>query len=310
MLIGERQIASPERVMETCRCESILMVAKGGTMRAILLALLWPLALLPLAAQAQDPAAEALEGAWVVSVGDQPRDRFLIVKGAKAEKNEVRVESAVFGFLDLKGRPVTDWRAEVLGDAIKLSFVTGSDSVVHVSFKASETSASGEMTTKGGKKLFVRMTRLDADELAAMRAAAAETKGQQAKGPAVAKNAKITLVYVGADNCGSCRRFIARVGEDGKRLGEIAPELTEARFVYVFLWNYRDPVGEKQLPPDLAWLSQPAPTGKPWLRKYGTPYFAAVVDQRVIAQGHGTVALETLVAPAIKRAVEQRRAAH
>ena len=34
-----------------------------------------------------DPAAEALEGTWLVNVSDQPRERFLIVSGARSDQN-------------------------------------------------------------------------------------------------------------------------------------------------------------------------------------------------------------------------------
>lgn len=271
------------------------------------LAFLW---LIPCTAQAPDPAAEALEGAWVVSVGDQPRDRFLIVKGAKSEKDEVRVASAVYGWIDGKGKHVGGWKAEIFGDSIKLAYVTPADSLVNVTFKSTDTSASGDMVTKAGRKYDVRMTRLDNEELSALRAAAAGTKADQSKRVGLAKTSKISLIYVGADDCPACRRFIASVGNDGKGLKEIAPELAEARFVYVSLGLFAAPVSAGDLPADMAWLIQPAANGKMPLRKRGTPFFAAVVDQRVIAQGHGTAALETLVAPAIKRAVDERRAAN
>jgi hypothetical protein len=276
----------------------------------ILFGLFAALALVPFAVEAQDSAAEAIEGAWVVSVGDQPRDRFLIVKGASTEKNEVLVKSAVYGWIDGKGRQVGDWKAQIMGDTIKLSFVTGADSVVNVTFKSSDTSVSGDMVTKAGKKYDVRMTRLDGEEIAAMRAAAASAKGEPSKRLGITKSSKISLVYVGADDCPGCRRFIGYYGSDGRRLKEVTPELAEARFVYVQLGMFVAPVSAGDLPEDMKWLVQPAPGGKAALRKRGTPFFAAVVDQRVVAQGHGTAALETLVAPAIKRAVEERRAAN
>jgi len=286
------------------------MFHRGDSMTRILFSFLAILPFLPPLAQAQDPGAEAIEGAWVVSVGEQTRDRFLIVKGAKTEKNEVRVASAVYGWIDGKGAQVGSWKAEIFGDTIKLSYVTSADSLVTVAFKATDTSASGDMVTKAGKKYDVRMTRLDAEELAALRAAAADAKGSQAKRLDVTKSSQISLVYVGADNCPGCRVFIGHYGKDGKRLNEIAPELAEARFVYVFQWRFQEPVLTEQLPADMTWLIRPAANGKMPMRKRGTPYFAAVIDQRVIAQGHGIGALQTLVVPAIKRAVEEKRAAN
>lgn len=276
----------------------------------ILLMFLAILGMTPGAALAQDAAAEALEGAWVVSVGEQPRDRFLIVKGARTERNEVRVESAGYGWIDGKAGKVGDWRAEVSGDRIRLSFLTPADSRIDVTFSSGDTSVTGEMLAKNGKKYFVRMTHIDAEELAAMRAAAAGARMDHAAKGSVRKDSKIALVYVGADNCPSCKVFIGNYGKDGKRLGEIDPVLTEARFVYVFQWRFQEPVTTEQLPADMTWLIQKGANGKMPMNKRGAPYFAAVVDQRVIAQGHGTAALQALVVPAIKRAVEEKRAAN
>lgn len=260
-------------------------------------------------ALAQDAAAAALEGAWVVSVGDQPRDRFLIVRGASTDKNEVLAKSAVYGWIDGKAIQVGDWKAEIVGDTIKLSFLTPANSLVKVAFSAVDTSVSGDMLTKAGKKYDVRMTRLDAEELAALRAAAAEAKSAApAKKTGVTKDSKVYLVYVGADDCPPCNRFASYYG-NGVRLKEIAPELAEAKFVRAQLRSYKEAVTSTALPDELKWLVAGDASGKLPLRKRGTPFFAAVVDKRVTAQGHGTAALEALVAPAIKRAVEERRAA-
>jgi len=278
-------------------------------MLRILLSFSVALACLAEPARAQDAAAEALEGAWVVSVGDQ-KDRFMILGGLKSEQGEIRVGSSVFGWVDGKGKPVENWKASIVGDTIALSFETPGGAQVGAALKAGENSVIGDWTSRNGKKFRFRMTRLDQEELAAMRAAAVSAKSEERKKFGLTKGSMIALLYVGADNCPSCVRFINRVGTDGKNLKDIAPELAEARFVYAHLWEFRDPVTREVLPADMAWLAQPAAGGKMPIRKRGTPFFAAVVDHRVIAQGHGTAALEHLVAPAIKRALEEKRAAN
>src|SRR5690349_15571774 len=244
--------------------------AQGETsMSRILLSFFMLLSSLAAPARAQDAAAAALEGAWVVSVGEQ-KDRFLIVRGAKTDKNEVRVESTVFGWVDGKGKPVEDWKAEIFGDSIKLSFKSPGGALAAVAFKADETSALGEWLNRGGKKIPFRMTRLDEEELAAMRSAAKEAKPAQTHPGAIRRDSKIALVYVGADDCPSCMVFISRVGNDGRRLSEIAPALAEARFVYVSQAHFRASVTTRDLPPDLAWMILPAANGKIPLRKRGT----------------------------------------
>jgi hypothetical protein len=267
--------------------------------------------LLSLPALSNDLAVEALEGAWVVQVGDQPRDRFLIVSDVKREQNRILAGRTSYGWIDGKGKPVREWQAEIFGDSIRLGFYTPAESRIDVVFRADETSVAGEMATKQGKKLDIRMTRLADEELALLRASAAESKKGASRPTKLqaSKQSKIYLVYVGADDCPPCRRFSATYG-NGKRLGEISPALAEARFVTVSLWSFRDPVTATNLPDELKWLAESVlPSGKPPLRKRGTPFFAAVLDKTVLAQGHGTTALETLVAPQIANAVELRRAA-
>lgn len=260
---------------------------------------------------AGDLAAAAVEGAWVVSVGAQPRDRFLIVKGARTERDEVRVSTAVYGWIDGKGQEVGHWKAQVFGDTIKLSFMTPADSKVTVEFKSTETSASGDFLSKAGKKHDVRMTRLDDEEFAAMRSATASTKAQQSKTKyGATKNSQISLVYVGADNCPACAGYRALMENDGKGLKKSMPDVAQARIVHVQMGYYKAAVPESALPDDLKWLLQPNGAGKLPMRKRGTPFFVAVVDRRVIAQGHGGAALESLVAPAIKAATAERAAAN
>lgn len=254
---------------------------------------------------ASDPAAEALEGAWLVSVGDEPRERFLIVSGAQTERGQVNVASARYGWLDHKGRKAGDWQADVVGDTIRLSFRTGADSLVNVTFKSQESSVSGTLTTKAGKTLPVRMTRLPQEELDALRAAA---KGAKAPRPALSSGAQVSLLYVGADNCPPCRRFISTYGSDGQGLKNIAPELADVRFVKVQLYFFTTPIFATQLPEDLRWVLDPGPRGEPAVRKFGTPFFALIAERRVLAQGHGVTALETLIVPALREAAAGRRA--
>ena len=259
----------------------------------------------PAAAPAADLAAEALEGAWLVNVGNDARERFLVLSGVRSERGTLSVEKSLYGWIDGKGKPVHGWQARVAGDVIDLRYLTPADSLVEAQVKAGEALAAGRMTTRAGRELEVRMTRLADEELAALRAAA---RGEK-RHAAVARDAKIYLLYVGAADCLPCRRFEARFGDDGGGLKTLAPEVAEARFVKASLSSYHDPLSSRALPAELGWLLAPGAGGKPAIRKRGTPFFAAIVDQRVLAQGHGFTALETLVVPEIQSAVQARRAA-
>ncbi|HZQ74994.1 MAG TPA: hypothetical protein VFB08_18930 [Burkholderiales bacterium] len=263
------------------------------------------LAATALAAPGTDPAAEALEGAWLVDVDNQARERFLVLSDVRSARGELTIGTGLYGWIDGKGRPVRGWQARIAGDVIDIRYVTPADSLIEATLKAGEALVTGTMMTRTGKPHEVRMTRLADDELAALRAAA---RGEKRAVP-VARDAKIYLLYVGAADCVPCRRFEGRFGADGGGLKALAPEVAEARFVKASLASYREPLSPGALPEELAWVLQPAAGGKPPIRKRGTPFFALIVDHSVLTQGHGMTALETLVVPELKIAVDARRTA-
>lgn len=252
---------------------------------------------------AAEPAADAVEGAWVVTVGEGGRDRFMVIHGATLDKGQVLVARTEYGYVDGKGKPVRDWKAEVAGDSIELNFITPGDSKVSVTFKLTETSVAGEMLTKKGVRHFVRMTRIPAEELAALR-----TVAKTPPSVTVTKGTRITFLYIGAGDCSACRRYESEFVGPGKKLSELLPEMDDLQYVKAQTWSFRDKLAPSDLPDYLQSLVQPGPTGRPALRKYGAPYFAAVVDGKVLAQGHGTTALQALVLPALKGAAASKRA--
>lgn len=265
-------------------------------------------ALFPVPGVAQDPAAEALDGAWIVQVGEQTRDRFLIVEGSTRQQNRVVPASAKYGWIEGKGVPVRDWLAEVFGDSIRLSFVSGADSLVNVSFKVDETTVAGELRAKSGKTYPVRMTRIDGDELAALRAASATAKNTaQGAVPKLAKETKIYLVYVNSYDCPSCSWFRGiYLGNERKKLREMIPELDAIAFVDALLGTYKATLSPGVFPDELKWLGTANAKGGFPLKRRGVPFFAGVVGKRVVAQGHGVTGLETLVIPELRRAVAAR----
>ena len=163
--------------------------------------------------RAAEPAADAVEGAWIVSVGNSSRDRFLIVSGAKASNGRIEIAKSAYGWIDAKGAPVREWRAEIFGDEIRLQFLTPADSLVDVRFGFDESTTSGTFLAKDGKKHDVRMTRITPNELAELRQAARASKATAPKpGATVARaraDSKIRLVYVGAPDCPSCHGYEA-----------------------------------------------------------------------------------------------------
>jgi hypothetical protein len=257
---------------------------------------------------AGDPAAEALEGTWLVNVSDQPRERFLIVSGARSDRNRVHVATAMYGWIDAKGKEVDDWNAQVAGDTIRLSFVTPGNSLVKVEFKADDPTVSGTLVTKAGNSYELRMTRLPAQEVAALRAAAAASKKLAHKKALADRTGKLRLLYVGAGDCGACR-YYERTYIRGGRMKELFPAFYEIEYVPIDIGSYRNKtwLKESNLPDDLKWLVDKK---APALRQYGTPFFAALTGESILAQGHGENALWNLVAPALTKAVEARRSSN
>lgn len=265
------------------------------------------LAFLPASATAQDAAVEALDGAWIVQVGNEPRDRFLIVSGAKRERNLVTPESATYGWIDSRGTAVREWKAEIAGDSIRLSFITPADSIVNVEFKADETTVSGSIVYKSGKKHVLRMTRIADDELKAVRAARAAAKKPAARVAKVGKDEKIYLVYVSSYDCPSCAWVKgAYLDGDRRKLRELIPELDKVVFVDAVLGTYKMKLNPDIFPDELKWLGTPNDKGRYVLTRRGVPFFAAVAGNRILGQGHGVTGLEALVAPALRQAVASR----
>ncbi len=269
--------------------------------------LLMILAVLPAAASARDPAVEALDGAWIVQVGDEPRDRFLIVSGAKRERNLVTPASASYGWIDSRATAVREWKAEIAGDSIRLGFITPADSRVEVEFKADETTVSGSIVYKSGRKFTVRMTRIGDDELKAVRAARAAARKPAPPMAKVGKDEKIYLVYVSSYDCPSCSWFRGNyLDGDRRKLRAMIPELDSMEFVNALLGTYRAPLSAGIFPDQLKWLGTPNAAGRFPLNRRGVPFFAGVVGNRVIAQGHGVTGLESLVVPALRQAAASR----
>lgn len=259
-----------------------------------------------------DPAAEALEGTWLVSVTGESRERFMVLSGAKSERGEVKLDRAEYGWLD--GRPgnIKDWSALVRGNAIELRFLTPADSVVTARIGVEDTTVSGRIVYTSGRDLELRMTRLPPEELAALREQAREQKAGTKKAakakavPHAGAQSTIHLVYVGSADCPSCRGYEAEYFGRKDLMTQVVPDFAKIRYVKSSLSTYRarDPVG--RVPPELAWLAERGANGKYPLARRGVPFFALVVDDKVWAQGHGTTALETLIAPEIRRAVAER----
>lgn len=267
---------------------------------------------MPHAAISADATSEALEGAWVVSVGDERRERFLIVSGARTDQGKVTVKSTSYNWIDGRDSPVKDWNCEVFGDELRLRFVTGAGSLITVAFRADETTAGGTFLRKDGAVRELRMTRIPPEELAELRASA-KMAATAAKAPPAQNHAapgsKMYLVYVGANDCPSCRGYEVEYFGRKELMAKVIPDFAKIEYINSNIGSYKNRERVGPVPDALKWLAGNDRSGKPLLKRRGVPFFALVVDDKIWAQGHGTTALETLLAPEIKRAVAEKYAA-
>jgi hypothetical protein len=127
----------------------------------------------------------------------------------------------------------------------------------------------------------------------------------------VTRDSQILLLYVGASDCPSCQGYEAEYFGRKNLMAEKFPEFSNLVYEKVRLGSYKATSNlSAALRPELASLaSKGANAAAPQLRCHGTPFFALVLDNKVVAQGHGTSALEMLVIPAAREILERRRTA-
>lgn len=254
-----------------------------------------------------DPAW-ALEGGWLVSVGEGDRDRFLVLSGVRLQGPQVVVDKAIYGDLDGKGKSVTDWSAVLADDTLRLHFTTPGGSQVDVEFKAEAPTALGQMKTIKNKVHPVRLTHLPIEELNELRTVSHSEASL--KGLRLNRQSRIELLYVGAGDCPACRGYEVEYFGRKNLMAEKLPEFTDIIYTKAHLGSYRATGLASVLPAELAPLAQQGPKGeKPQLRQRGTPYFALMVDQKVLTQVHGVSSFETVLIPQIRQLVEMRRKA-
>lgn len=252
-------------------------------------------------------AAWMLQGAWLVSVGDGKRDRFLLLKNLQDDGREVRVGGASYGWIDGTGSSIKDWKATVDGEVVRVRFSTPADSRIEFVLRAEDATVQGEMTTSKGKTLPVRLTRLSSQELTELRSSS--QFDARLKGLRLTRETRIRLLYVGAPDCPSCRGYEVEYFGRKNLMAEKLPEFSELDYVKAQLVSYKAKGLASVLPPDLAPLATAGAKGEaPQLRQNGTPFFALIVDQRVLGQVHGVSSFESVLIPQIRKVVATRRA--
>ena len=113
--------------------------------------------------------------------------------------------------------------------------------------------------------------------------------------------AQVELLYIGAADCGFCRRWEAQYLEDRRPKSSL--DWAGVRFTMVDIGTFRAQFTAKDAPAHLqrGMASAMEAAGRPTLR--GTPWFALFVDGEVRVQAFGTNGFENRIQPALRAAL-------
>ena len=116
--------------------------------------------------------------------------------------------------------------------------------------------------------------------------------------------AQVELLYIGAADCGFCRRWEAQYLEDRKPKPSL--DWAQVRFTMVDIGTFRAYFGAKDAPAHLQGGMAKAmeAAGQPLLR--GTPWFALFVDGEVRVHAFGTNGFEMRIQPALRAALGEK----
>ena len=122
---------------------------------------------------------------------------------------------------------------------------------------------------------------------------------------AQAAAAEVELLYVGAADCGYCRRWEAQYLQHDRK-PRASLDWAGVRFTIVDIGTFRAKFGAENAPAHLrpGMAKAMAAAGRTSLN--GTPWFALFVDGEVRAQAFGTTGFESRIQPAIRAALREK----
>lgn len=126
-------------------------------------------------------------------------------------------------------------------------------------------------------------------------------------GARAGRGARIELVYVGADDCPQCHAWeAAHLGRRGKL--ESSAEWKHLRFTMVKLATFKAAFRVEDAPERLRPVFHAMMADG--VRIQGVPSFVLLVNDALRAHALGSAAFDTLIDPALRAAVREKRAAH
>ena len=147
----------------------------------------------------------------------------------------------------------------------------------------------GTFTNPGGRIVPVRLERIPEDQL----------RKRKLNIPAVRKDAKLEIIYLGADDCPYCTQWESRSKAELLH----SAEGKAVSFTAVKGETLRNPIEERHYPTQLKWVFKEIGPSR------GVPKFLLAIDGKVMLTAFGTGGYADVFQPALKEVVARRAAA-
>jgi hypothetical protein len=222
---------------------------------------------------------ELLYGSWLVTVGREVRTRTMEIRTVQEEGGKFVAET-VYGWTDGNPRPAP-MTVGVENGIVSLDLVTSAKARIVAKSVAPDRFV-GTFTLPDGKEQAVRLM-LTGNEIRAVEQSA--------------RIKDLTFVYVGAENCGPCKRWEqSRTGSpaQSKSVFLASPEAKAATFRQVNAHTYMNTGAENLWPADLKWVRSATHVVS------GTPRFLLIADGKVMLNAQGTSKIESTVLPKLR----------
>lgn len=221
---------------------------------------------LPRTAHASGELADRLLGTWLVTVGNDPKTRTLDVRSVDVRTDGTSTIDAYYGYTAKKLDRV-DITARIQSGTLSIEFLSPAKSHIRAASTA-ERRMLGTFTSTKGKEHPIAFVPADADELVKSR-------------NVVTRKSTIMLIYIGAENCGFCKRWEAGYGANTRAEFLESLEGKTVAFREIQTNNFMDTGDLRFWPDDLTWIRD---------RTYvlsGTPRYVIVLDGRVVMNQSG-----------------------
>lgn len=230
-------------------------------------------------ADAEERLSPRLLGTWLVTFGTSPVTQTLDIRAVEPGPDGLLKIEAFTGDTGEPAKPIT-LVAQHDGARVSIAYTTPRGSRIAAYFTGEE-KMTGAIIRKDGSTSVARLETADTNELAQSRFV-------------VGPKSQVTLLYLGASNCPSCRLFETNSGQ-GTRKALLATDYMKAiTYREVKANAYLDTADLHYWPEDLKWVP-----GKTFA-KSGTPRFIVMIDKTVVMNVFGTGKLRNQVMPQLE----------